>query len=59
MLNARGIAAGTVAHTSARIGDAFDSWENGTLSRCNEAAERLGCFPGARLQSILSALLRR
>jgi hypothetical protein len=57
MLQARGIAAGTVAHGSARIGDALDGWENGVLSKCNEAAAKLGFVPGASLKSVLSSLI--
>ncbi len=57
MLQARGVAAGTVAHTSARIGDARDAWESGVLSRCNAAARALGCAPGASLRAVLSALV--
>lgn len=59
MLQARGIPAGTVAHTSARIGDARDAWENGVLSKCNEAAAKLGFVPGSRLKSVLSSLIAR
>ena len=57
MLQARGIAAGTVAHTSARIGDARDAWEIGVLSRCNAAAQALGFRPGASLRATLTSLL--
>ena len=57
MLQARGIAAGTVAHTSARIGDSRDAWENGVLSRCNQAATDLGFRPGASLRGTLNSLL--
>ncbi len=57
MLEARGIAAGTVAHTSARIGDAHDCWDNGVISCVNAAARALGCAPGARLRAALAALL--
>lgn len=53
MLQARGVAAGTVAHTSGRIGDARDMWENGVISRVNAAACALGCAPGAGLRSCL------
>jgi len=59
MLQERGIPAGTVAHTSARIGDARDAWENGVLSKCNAAATELGLAPGARLKSALSSLIAR
>ena len=58
MLQARGIAAGTVAHTSARIGDARDAWENGALSHCNRFAQALGLAPGASLRAALEALVR-
>ena len=57
MLQARGIAAGTVAHTSARIGDSMDAWENGVISRCNAAAVELGCVPGTALRVALARLV--
>ncbi len=57
MLQARGIAGAVVAHTSARIGDARDAWENGVLSRCNAAAEKLGLKAGAPLRDALESLL--
>ena len=57
MLQQRGIAAGTVAHTSARIGDARDCWENGVISRVNARARELGCAPGTQLRAALTALL--
>ena len=57
MLQARGIAAGTVAHTSARIGDSRDTWENGVISHCNAAARDLGCSPGASLSAVLMELV--
>lgn len=59
MLQARGVPAGTVAHTSGRIGDALDTWENGVLSRVNEAAAALGCAPGGRLRLVLGDLAAR
>jgi hypothetical protein len=55
MLQAHGIAAATVAHTSARIGDARDTWDNGVVSHCNEAARGLGCLPGRGLRALLTA----
>jgi len=55
MLQARGIPAGTVAHSSGRIGDALDTWENGVLSCVNAAAAELGFSAGARLGSLLQA----
>lgn len=56
MLQARGIPAGSVAHTSARIGDAKDCWENGVLSSVNAAAAALGCARGQRLRDALTAI---
>lgn len=44
-LDARGIAAATVDHRSARIGDARSSWETGRLSCANRAAAALGGRP--------------
>lgn len=41
-----GVAAATVAHTSARIGDGADMLERGHLSHCNEVASSLGCAVG-------------
>ena len=41
-----GIPAATVAHDSARIGDAEDMCARGRISHCNEPARRLGCGPG-------------
>ena len=41
-----GIPAATVAHDSARIGDAGDMRARGRISHCNEPARRLGCEPG-------------
>lgn len=57
MLQARGVPAATVAHTSARIGDARDTWDHGVVSHCNEAARRLGCTPGAALRALLTRLV--
>ena len=57
LLQARGVAAATVAHTSARIGDSLDAWENGMISHGNEHARRLGCVPGASLRAALTALV--
>ena len=41
-----GIPAATVAHDSARIGDAGDMCARGRISHCNEPARLLGCEPG-------------
>ena len=50
LLQADGIAAATVAHTSARIGEAADTWTHGVVSRLNAAAAALGLAVGARLR---------
>lgn len=52
-LDARGIAAATVAARSARIGDARSALETGIISHANAAAGRLGARPGARLSGWL------
>ena len=41
-----GVAAATVAHTSARIGDGADMLKRGRLSYCNRVARSLGCAVG-------------
>ena len=56
-LQARGIPAGAVSHTSGRIGDSRDMWENGVISYVNAAARTLGFAPGARLRAALSKLI--
>jgi hypothetical protein len=57
-LDRRGITAATVAATSARIGDARSSYENGVLSRVNERAASLGLKPGMTAREAV-AILRR
>lgn len=59
MLQAKGIPAGAVAHTSARIGDAQDAWDNGVLSHVNAAARALGFAPGDRLSAVLAKRVTR
>ena len=57
-LDTRGIAAITVAHTSARIGDALSSYHDGVISDANEAALRLGARIGISAQIFLDAAAR-
>ena len=57
MLQTRNVAAGTVAHTSARIGDAQDMWDFGVVSHVNEAARQLGLTPGQPLRTALTRLV--
>jgi hypothetical protein len=57
-LNARGIAAGTVAAASARIGDARSTYKDGILSRVNPCAAALGITPGMTAGEFV-AIVRR
>ena len=57
MLQARGVAAATVAHGSARIGDALDAWQHGVVSHVNDAARALGVRVGQVVQAATRALL--
>jgi hypothetical protein len=57
-LNARGIAAGTVAAASARIGDARSTYEDGLLTRINHRAATLGIAPGMSAREFV-AIIRR
>jgi len=59
MLQNKGIAAGTVSHTSARIGDSADMWSNGVISHVNQAARKLGLTPGSNLRTMLIQLISR
>jgi hypothetical protein len=56
MLQIKGIAGGTIAHTSARIGDAQDTWDNGILSHVNQAAHAVGLAPGLKLRDAVIRL---
>lgn len=49
-LDARGIAAATVGHDTARIGDARSSWDGGIITHVNGTATRLGAKPGITAQ---------
>ena len=51
-----GVAAATVAHTSARIGDGADMLDRGRLSTCNEAACALGCAAGQKCREAAGAM---
>jgi hypothetical protein len=55
LLQQHGIAACTVAHTSARIGEAASTWSSGVISHANAAAQALGARPGLPLQAWLRA----
>jgi hypothetical protein len=58
MLQAKNVAGGTVAHTSARIGDSQDMWDCGVISYVNDAARKLGLAPGQALRDALPPLTR-
>ena len=57
LLQARGVAAATVAHTSARIGDAFDAWHHGVISHVNDQALALGLRVGQSVRDAADRLL--
>ena len=59
MLQALGRGGVAVSHTSARIGDAQDTWDCGVISHVNEAASGLGLEPGDRLREALLRLVQR
>lgn len=52
LLGEHGQAAVTVAHTSARIGEAADSWASGVISAVNAPAAALGLQVGQRLNTV-------
>ena len=57
-LDARDIAAGTVAASSARIGDARSTYEDGILTRVNRRAAALGIAPGMTAQEFVEIVRR-
>src|SRR5438477_8790591 len=57
-LDARGIAAATVAAESARIGDARSTYEDGILSRVNASAAALGLRDGVSAREFVAGLRR-
>jgi hypothetical protein len=52
-LQSLGVAAGTVAHDSAIIGDAFETWACGIVSALNPAARDRGFVVGEPLKAAL------
>ncbi|MBV9521497.1 MAG: hypothetical protein JO010_01810 [Alphaproteobacteria bacterium] len=58
-LEARGIAAVTVAAASARIGEARSTWETGRISAVNETARRWGAAIGASARDFARLACRR
>lgn len=57
-LDARGIAAATVAHDSARIGDARSSWDTGVITHVNDTAKAMGGRPGMTAQAFVDAIAK-
>src|SRR5512141_1719081 len=57
MLDGVGQPAVAVAHTSARIGEAADTWTGGVISRANRAAAALGYRAGAALRAAVEERL--
>ena len=57
MLDATGQPAVAVAHTSARIGEAADSWTGGVISRANAAATVQGYRAGQSLRAAVEQRL--
>ena len=57
-LQAHALAACTVAHTSARIGEARSTLDEGVLSHVNPAAAALGLQAGQPLRTALASLSR-
>jgi hypothetical protein len=57
-LDTRGIAAATVAATSARIGDARSTYADGVVSRLNTRAAALGLREGISAQDFVATLRR-
>ena len=56
-LQAKGVAAAAIAHTSGRIGDAADMWAHGVVSHVNAPAAALGLKPGENAQTALRRLI--
>jgi hypothetical protein len=55
-LQGHGLAACTVAHDSARIGEARSTLQDGVVSHCNTAARALGVAPGQACLDLAQAL---
>ena len=57
VLDARGVAAATVSHNTARIGDGRSTYNTGVISRINEAARRLELREGMSARDAVSRLV--
>ena len=56
-LQGHGLAACTVSHDSARIGEARSTLDDGLISRCNALALALGAAPGQACRALVAALM--
>jgi hypothetical protein len=56
-LDERGIAAGTVSHDTAMIGDALETFESGIISALNQRARAAGLSVGRPLREALREVL--
>ncbi len=59
LLQAQGLAACSVSHTSARIGQAASTLTDGVVSHANDAAQALGITIGLALRPQIEAIRRR
>jgi hypothetical protein len=59
ILDTQGVMGLTVAHTSARIGDAEDTWASGIISVVNETAAAAGLRVGETVQASVARILER
>ena len=57
LMQQAGLAACTVAHTSARIGEAASTWQTGTISHANALAQALGVQLGQNCQKSLALMV--
>ena len=57
VLQAQGLAACTVSHASARIGEARSTLQDGVVSHCNALAAALGIRTGQGVQSLVQTLI--
>jgi hypothetical protein len=55
-LQSHGLAACTVSHESARIGEAKSSWKDGIISHANALAQALGAHAGQRCAALVAQL---
>lgn len=55
-LDARGVPAATVSHTSARIGDGRSMWDSGVLSHVNRRAQACGARAGLTVREFVTLL---